>query len=239
MPLLDHFAPPIADHAGWQSVHSAWINAIVRRLNESVLPESYLALPTTTVAGIEVDVATLRNGTGAHAASDDPPASSWVPPPPAVTAVIDFTAVREFEVRVFYDRAERDLVAAIELVSPANKDRPSERRAFAAKCANYLLHRTSVIVIDAVTDRRADLHAELTGLLDAKASVAWASPTGLSAIAYRPVADDGSRLEIWPATLEVGQPLPELPLWLGIDGPVPLDLEATYVDACRSLRIRV
>jgi len=44
-------------------------------------------------------------------------------------------------------------------------------------------------------------------------------------------------LQTWPYPLVVGQPLPTLPLWLSTDHSVPLDLEASYEDTCRMLRI--
>ena len=42
------------------------------------------------------------------------------------------------EVRTLATDTGPKLVAAIELVSPGNKDRPAERRAFAIKCASHL-----------------------------------------------------------------------------------------------------
>ena len=51
---------------------------------------------------------------------------------------VDFGDLDEFEVRVYRDDDEPTLAAAIELVSPANKDRPTHRLAFAVKCAGYL-----------------------------------------------------------------------------------------------------
>ena len=55
--------------------------------------------------------------------------------------------------------------AAIELVSPGNKDRPEARRAFAAKCAGYLTAGVGLVVVDIVTDRLANLHNELIELM--------------------------------------------------------------------------
>ena len=57
------------------------------------------------------------------------------------------------------------LKAAVELVSPSNKDRPGQRRAFAIKCASYLQHRVSVIIVDVVTERHESMYAELVQLL--------------------------------------------------------------------------
>jgi hypothetical protein len=39
--------------------------------------------------------------------------------------------------------------------------------------------------------------------------------------------------------MAVGQPLPVLPLWLTDERAIPLDLEATYEQTCRDLRLIV
>jgi hypothetical protein len=44
-------------------------------------------------------------------------------------------------------------------------------------------------------------------------------------------------LESWNHPLAVGSPLPVLPLWLSDDLAIPLDLEASYEQTCRDLRI--
>ncbi len=43
---------------------------------------------------------------------------------------------------------------------------------------------------------------------------------------------------LWPAPLALGQPLSTLPLWIGADLSVPLDLEVSDQAACADLRIR-
>jgi len=45
------------------------------------------------------------------------------------------------------------------------------------------------------------------------------------------------RLESWEHELAIGAALPTLPLWLSPDFMVALELEATYADTCRGLRI--
>jgi hypothetical protein len=37
--------------------------------------------------------------------------------------------------------------------------------------------------------------------------------------------------------MQIGQPLPTLPLWLADNFSVPLDLEASYEETCQALRI--
>src|SRR5439155_12505055 len=103
------------------------------------------------------------------------------------------------------------LIGAIELVSPANKDRAGHREAFVSKCASMLQEAIGLMIVDIVTDRRADLHAELLKRLNeaitAPASDLWAA-------AYRPWQEgEQTKLEIWHEPLALGRPLPTLPLW--------------------------
>ena len=54
---------------------------------------------------------------------------------------------------MFADDGDPRLTAAIELVSPRNKDRVQARQAFAVKCVGYLQQDSSVVVVDTVTTR--------------------------------------------------------------------------------------
>jgi hypothetical protein len=47
----------------------------------------------------------------------------------------------------------------------------------------------------------------------------------------------GQRVETWEHALAVGAALPTLPLWISEARYVPLELERTYEDTCRGLRI--
>jgi hypothetical protein len=68
-------------------------------------------------------------------------------------------------VEILSTEGGRTLVAAIELVSPGNKDRATKRRLFAAKCASYLSRGVGLVVLDVVTSRQGNLHNELADLL--------------------------------------------------------------------------
>ncbi|MBY0227709.1 MAG: hypothetical protein K2W96_00375 [Gemmataceae bacterium] len=236
MPLLDHFRPPLSVERPWDGVHSVWASAIARLLNHGVLPEDYVALPQVTMAGrIEIDVATVRDsGSGGGVAT-----ATYAPPRPALSGPLDASSLAGREVQVVQNLGGPRLRAAIELVSPGNKDRPAARLAFAVKCAAYLSRGVSVVVVDVVTERSANLHAELVALLRLPPAFAWASATGLSAIAYHPAREGtGLRLDLWPHELAIGEELPELPLWLEPALSVPLELEESYREACADVRIR-
>ena len=130
------------------------------------------------------------------------------------------------------------LVAAVEIVSPANKDRPEHRRAFVAKCSTLLQQRVSVAIVDLVTTRQFNLYGELLDLIGQTDSSLTPEPPPLYAAACRWTRqNDTWRLETWAHALALGQPLPTLPLWLADDLAVPLELEASYEETCRILRI--
>ena len=46
-----------------------------------------------------------------------------------------------------------------------------------------------------------------------------------------------SLLETWFYPMHLGQPLPTLPIWLDVDLCIDLDLESSYEETCRALRI--
>jgi hypothetical protein len=241
MPLLDHFHPPLSIERPCEGIHSAWASTIAARLNEDQLPPDYFAMPLVTAGGrVEVDVGTFHSTSAADAGNGSVATAVWAPPRPQLSAAVDFLDADSYEVQVLQQLGGPKLRAAIELVSPANKDRPGHRQAFAVKCAAYLQRGVSVVVVDLVTERTANLHAELTRVLGREESLGWQSASELYAVAYHPVRDaGGGRIDAWPEALAVGAALPTLPLWLEDELCVPLRLEESYRATCTSLRIRV
>jgi hypothetical protein len=238
MPLLDHFHPPLHGPRRWEGFHHAWATFIAQQLNQDVLPANYFADPEISLGPeLEIDVATMEDldaGEGKGGAT-----MVWAPPRPKIAVKVDFAHLDTYEIRVYQDLGGAELRAAIELISPANKDRAGSRRTFAAKCAGYLKHGIGVVIVDVVTARLANLHAELFDTLEVKTRRAvWQSPTGLYAVAYRAVtARKAPRVEAWPESLTLGQTLPTMPLWLTLDLCIPVRLEDSYLATCRSLRI--
>jgi hypothetical protein len=237
VPLLDHFRPPLSKQRPWEGFHAAWANALVERLNDKLLPSGYVALPLVTVGGrVEIDVATT---TDAMSKNGGVATATWAPPAPTLVEPIDFAELDAFEVRVFREDDSPRLVAAIELVSPANKDRAGHRRAFVIKCAGYLQQGASVVVADVVTTRSADLHGDLLRLLRLPAGPRRSRSRDLFAAAYRSAGEDGeARIEAWLHRLRLGEKLPTMPLWIAEERCVGVDLEQTYQDARRRLRMR-
>jgi len=239
MPLLDHFRPPLAPRRHWESFHVNWAGAIADSLNDSLLPEGYFAEEHAQLgARVEIDVATFADTapSGGRAGGTATLPIAWAPTAPALVIPASFPDA--FEVLVFASEGGTRLVAAIELVSPANKDRDGHRQAFAVKAASYLCQGVSLIVIDIVTSRQANLHDEMMRVLDHGKAFSLPADTNLYAVAYRPIVrDQQPQIEVWMSPLEIGGDLPTLPLALDADQCLPIDLEATYTAACQRRRL--
>ncbi len=241
MPRLDHFHSPLLDRRHWEGHHTRWTTTMADSLNDR-LPSEYFAEPQVSYGmRVEIDVGTFTerglpeppDGNGGGTAVQT---QLWAPPTPI--AVMPGTFPDEFEVRVYSSSAGPVLVAAIELVSPANKDREDTRHAFAAKCAAYLQRGIGLIVIDIVTSRHANLHDELITLLRYDPTFAFPKPTPTYAMAYRPVhRAERNEIDLWREALAVGEPLPMLPLAVRGLASLPVDLEGTYMEACKRGRI--
>ena len=144
----------------------------------------------------------------------------------------------EYEVRVYDTQRNRRLVAAVEIVSPANKDRPETRGAFVAKCEALLQQRVSVSLVDLVTTRRSNLYVDLLELLGQTDPSLSPGPPAIYAAACRWAREpDHWHFRAWTHPLAVGLPLPTLPLWLADNLALPLELEASYEETCAILRI--
>ena len=92
--------------------------------------------------------------------------------------------------------------------------------------------------MDLVTVHDFNLYAELLEMVGQRDPTLGDDPPATYAVACRWDPRGVKRwLETWSRPLNVGQPLPVLPLWLSEDLSVPLDLEANYEQACRDLRI--
>jgi hypothetical protein len=260
MPLKNHAKLRSIDQ--WNSFHSMWIGKLAERLNLGPLPIRFEAKPSLKVGtNAEIDVGTVEESVslfagmnGYHPGDDNGGGTAvaaepivYAPPAPAITAEdVTFTDTDLFEVQVFSDDGWK-LVAAVELVSPANKDRVDTVRTFTVKAASYLQAGVSLVVVDVVAGRSAELHNELCDLLDLPVAARWGSRSGFSVVSYRtrqdpkrptPLTKYGKvALDVWPHAVGYGDPLPTVPLWLTPSLAVPLELEPTYTSTCAGLRI--
>lgn len=217
-----------------------WPAMIVRALDE-VLPEPYFAEPGVHLGSLyEVDVGTYRDSTRQLIGEDEGgvAVATYAPPDPTLTLEPELPDQDVYEVRVYDSRRHRQLVAAIEIVSPSNKDRPETRGAFAAKVASLLKHGVCISIVDIVTTSNFNLYAELLHFLDSSDPALGDEPPPIYSVTIRTRYEGRRRLmDNWYHPLAIGQPLRALPIWLNETRAVSLDLESSYEETCRTLRI--
>ena len=240
MPLRDHFTEKIPKRFRWEGFHSAWSVTMMRHLNRGLLPPGYHAEPRVRLGTqAEVDVGTREEGFISIqdvSQGSDGLIAVYSPPRPALTFETDLSQEDLFEIQVFDDELGENLVSAIELISPGNKDRPQSRHEFVVKCASLLKANVSVVLIDIVTNRHANLFKDLIKYLEIR-DLAHPLQEHIYCCSLLPRGSNGhAKVDVWPELLQVGAVLPKLPLWLRDDLPVPLDLEFTYEETCGDLR---
>jgi len=244
MPLLDHFRPPLSERYPADSLHSNWATRIADNLNQHWLSERFRAAENTHLGATpEIDIATYEspepqtrrfdiNGNGAIAVAP----AIWTAPAPLATIAMTYPDTFEVEIRAA--TGWHTLLAVIELVSEGNKDRLASRQAFAAKSVAYLQRGVSVALIDIVTVRHANLHHEILDMLGAGPDLRMPAEPQQYAASYRPtMRGEKPEADIWSVPFGVGDELPTMPLRLKGDLFVPVEFEATYMEACRKRRL--
>jgi hypothetical protein len=244
MPLRDHFRPPLDKSRHWEGFYGGWPMMIAAALSK-VLPRRYFAEPRVRLGvNAEVDVGTFdEDPTLPWRAVDDSEGgvatAIWAPPRPAVDVVVGIPLDDEYEVQIYDSERNGRLVASIEIVSPSNKDRPASRAVFAAKCVSLLRQNVSVAIVDVVSTRQLNLYSDLLDLIGISDPTMGDGPPRLYAVEtrWKQIKGPSGRFQAWLNPLAVGQPLPTLPIWLSDDVAVRLELESSYEETCRVLRI--
>lgn len=243
MPLRDHFRSPLDDVHSWDELHGMWPAMIVKQLIE-VLPEPYFAAPGVHLGTLyEVDVGTYREpnleSDGFDVGNGGVAVATYAPPKPTLTLEPQLPKQDVYEVRIYDSRRKRRLVAAIEIVSPSNKDRPENRELFVGKVASLLQKDVCVSIVDLVSTLHFNLYVELLALLGRSDPQLDATPTHLYAVSLRARKRTRrpSLLDAWFYPMSVSQPLPTLPIWLRFDLRIDLPLETSYEETCRLLHI--
>jgi hypothetical protein len=211
-------------------MHHLWISEILRWVKPR-LPAPYRAYigtaPTVAVGAMDgkPDVSVSRE-----------PGSTNGPPEAAVGAAADepdvevAVALIDPGIALFVE-AEGRLIAAVEIISPRNKDRPASRASYASRYVGYLLEGVHLLLVDV---HRRPLGFSFPETIDRELQLdPHACPTPC-AVAYRvgePAATGGHNLAIWRRPLTVDTPLPTLLLPLKVDLSVQVDLERTYMSA--------
>ncbi|MBV9124142.1 MAG: DUF4058 family protein [Planctomycetes bacterium] len=229
----------------FHALHTTWVGALQTALNEGLLTGGYYALAEHHAGRPITDVLTLH-----ASAVPDQPLSLPLPPAPATSGVAVAEAppqtrrkrtlepaalVRRRALAIRHVSGHR-LVALLEIVWPANKDRVRHVEEFTGKLLSALRAGVHVLLVDLFPPGPHD-------------------PKGLHGVLLRELEDSDERYDLpadEPLTLAsyvadmpgvdaytehraVGAALPEMPLFLNPERYVNVPLESTYQAAYRGM----
>lgn len=186
--------------------HGSWIVHLKETLNAGLLPDGYYALSEQHADRAIADVLTLEE--------DD-----------AYRSLRRTLAIRH--------SSQHRLVAAIELLSPANKDRSQNVQDFVEKVLAMLRAGCHLLVIDLLPPGPHDPHGVHGAIWEYFDPQDYEPPAGkpLTLAAYQA----GEMPEAYLEPTAVGSDLPSMPLFLQAGWYVDVPLETTYQMAYRGV----
>lgn len=219
----------------FHDLHVAWLPEIRKALNR-ILPEGYYALAEQHAGGNIADVLTLHQGPHTDEPSPPPPASGGTlvadaPPRVRWKETLEGSAVQRRRTLAVRHVSGHRLIAILEVVSPANKDRAGHVEDFAAKIVSALDAGVHVLIVDLFPPTARDPHG-FHGVIHQRMeqsddSYALPPDEPLTLVSY--VA--GPRVDAYLEHVRVGAVLPEMPLFIRPDRYINVPLEATYNSA--------
>lgn len=218
----------------FHAFHHRWIDALCDALNTGVLPPDYFALPEQRVQGPIPDVLTLRLPTGKskpESAAGGTTVAVAAPPVRLVSKKENAIYSRRAS-RVTVRHRHGEVVAIIEIVSPGNKATAAECRTFVRNAADLIAQGVNLLVIDLFPPGKHDPHRlheaiwdEFEGEeddIDPPADLPADKPLTLAAY------DAGPVKVAYVEPVAVGDPLPDMPVFLQPEVYVPVPLGPTY-----------
>jgi hypothetical protein len=222
------------DRRGWEGMHTLWLTELLRWVKPR-LPagyRAYLGSPPTLAIGTPAERPDVAVRAWPGDRPPEPPPSpegaaaenGEVPAPDLEVPV----ATLEPGMALQVERQGR-LVAAVELISPRNKDRPVARDTYLARYLGYLLEGVHLLLVDVhCRPLNFSFADRIAQELQVRQS-ACPAPVALSYRVGEPAATGGRLLAVWTRPLEVGAPLPAMLLPLAVGLAVSVDLDKTYM----------
>ena len=220
--------------------HVSWIPEIKKTLNGGLLPEGYYALAEQHAGRAIADLLTLHTSSPAYESS---PAQWPLPPATGGVAVADAPPrtrrrhtvepamlARRRSLAIRHVSGHR-LVALIEILSPANKDRPGHVEEFVVKAESALNLGIHLLLVDLLPPGPHDprgMHGVILHRLDPSGELydlPADEPMTLASYAAGPA------VEIYVEHVALGAALPDMPLFLRPDRYINVPLELTYLAA--------
>jgi Protein of unknown function (DUF4058) len=225
----------------FHAFHTVWIGQIQNALNEGLLPKGFYALAEQHMGNSIADVLTPH--------ASPAPRLSFTPLPPMTGGI----AVAEAPPRVRRKHSiESDvlgrrrslairhvsghrLIALIEIISPANKDREENVAAFCEKAESAMMSGVHFLLVDLFPPGLHDpagMHAAILHRLEASdAAYDLPAEEPLTVASYAA----GSGVETYAEHFAVGANLPEIPLFLTTERYITAPLDSAYQTTYRGV----
>ena len=231
MPVHDWTRVPAGT---FHDFHNRLIAHLTEVLNQRLLPEDYYAQSEQRIDDIVADVLTLRRPRSAKSDRPEPPGGTAVAEaPPRVAGTLGSNGLRAIGLkqrRVVVRHVSRHrVIAVVEVVSPANKDRAATAGAFVRKSVDAIEAGVHLLLVDLFPPGRHDPGGLHRAIWDH-----FGDP-------YEPPADkplwaasfDAGSLAGYVEPLAVGDEPPTMPLFLEPGWYVNLPLGPSYDAAWR------
>lgn len=209
--------------------HQSWTVAIHGALNAGRLPAGYFALIEQKTGGPEPDVITLELNSPADASPACGMAVAEAPPKARFVTRSEAASYARKANRITIRHPDGDVVAVIEVVSPGNKDSRHAIHTFADKAVAFLQAGIHLLIVDLFPPGPRDpegIHKVIWDRIhDEPFQLPPDKPLTLAAYAV------GTEIVAYIEPVAVGDPLPDMPIFLTDDHYVPCPLESTYQTA--------
>lgn len=213
--------------------HNVWIAELRNLLNGGMLPAGYYAMSEQHAGRYIADILTLQTDVPRVQSGVEFGGVAVADAPPKVSRKLSLSATartRQKTLTIRHSSGHR-IVALLEIISAANKDRREHVEEFLNKAEEALNHGIHLMLVDLFPPGKYDpcgMHGALWQRLgDAAEEVLQDEPLTLSSY----VAD--SPITAYLERTAPGRILPEMPLFLDPDHYVNVPLEATYQSTWR------
>lgn len=218
--------------------HASWITHLTEALNRDLLPTGFFAMQEQHAGNIVPDVLTLTSPewTDAGTATGNRvPAGglALAEAPPHVSLRVGLNPEDTYRLRrrTISIRQEPDnrIVAMIEIISPGNKEGAKHLKSFVNKSVDAMRSGIHLLIVDLFPPNAANPHRIHGAIWDDSFEQPPDRP--LTLVSY--IADDEPEAFVEP--IQVGQRLPDMPVFLDPSWYVNVPLEATYEMAWQGL----
>ncbi len=207
--------------------HQSWSIRIKDALNAGRLPDGVEALVEQRAGPKESDVLAIEVRPGRHPGEEPDGGVATLPPPATrivrrTTRAMDASRANRIVVTHHLGR----IIAVIEIVSPGNKDSRAALRDLVEKTVDCLRRGIHVLIVDLFPPTARDPFGIHKVIWDEIVEEDFAFPEGKDRILVSYKTGDERAAYIEPVA--VGDPLPDMPLFLTGDFHVMVPLEPTY-----------